>query len=154
MRQMRLACERMVEEVSDHDLKNLVLYWNEKRGERAYPKREDIEIADLRPLIGDIIILDVERDPLAFRYRLFGTHLATRRGYDMTGRTVAEIPEPELRDFLSDKYRRAVESGEPHHAVRDTILDRRYHAYEIVVLPLSGDGETVDKILGAIRYIR
>ena len=63
----------------DHPLlQRLHAYWDGKRNGRVYPGREVIDPLELRFMLGNLILLDVEPEPLRFRYRLFGTEIARR----------------------------------------------------------------------------
>jgi hypothetical protein len=128
-------------------------YWNEKRGDRPMPKRSDIDPVDLRFAMGDMTLIDVERDPLRFRVRLEGTNAVSRSRVDMTGRYVDQLPMAEYRSQLIESYTRIAEERRPDWAKRSITLDQRPYAYEVLWLPLSEDGGTVGMILVYVVYV-
>jgi hypothetical protein len=137
----------------DADLRRLYESWNELRGTRMAPSRAELDPMALRYILGNLLLVDVLRDPLRFRYRLCGTNIVARAGFDLTGRFVDEHPEPQYRDFALARYREVVELAAPLHGVRDEVLDQRFRRYEVLLLPLSSDGMNVDMVLVAMKYL-
>src|SRR5690606_41832442 len=81
----------------DPRLKNLLRYWNDKRGDRALPSRADIDPLELKQVLGNILLIGVVRSDAhergrRFRCRLFGTGLVLYHGTALTGRCLAAIP--------------------------------------------------------------
>jgi hypothetical protein len=134
-------------------LRRLYGYWDEKRDGRRFPARADVDPLELGFVLGNLSLIDVLHDPLRFRIRLQGTLAASRLGYDMTGRFVDEIPDPEYRQVVLQTYRDVVEQGRPLRDVRETMLDSRSHRYEIVWLPLSDDDATINMLMTCVALI-
>jgi hypothetical protein len=107
----------------------------------------------MRYLLGELVILDVFYEPLRFRYRLHGTKLVTRAGFDMTGKWVHDWPAPEFRARLIETYTAAVRVGEPLRGERAVFDDRRWREYEFLILPLAANGHVIDKLLVAVVYL-
>ncbi len=55
------------------------------------PDRHAIDVLDLVPAIGNLMLLDAERDGFDAIYRVYGTGVADRAGRDWTGYRVAEM---------------------------------------------------------------
>ncbi len=55
------------------------------------PFAAEVDGIDLMPALGNIMLLDVERDGLDARYRLYGTKVASKAGRDWTGWLVSEM---------------------------------------------------------------
>jgi len=140
-------------EIAHPSLRQLFDYWNEQRGTRAMPSRADIDPLDMRYVIGNVILVDVlDGDPPQFRIRLHGTNLSERVRFDLTGKMLDEMPQPEFRELTRQSFTRVWRTREPLHAHRDRVLDNRRRAYETIILPLSSDGERVDRILCGLFY--
>ena len=134
-------------------LRQLYEYWDGKRGERAMPSRADLDPIDIRFAIGNVILIDViAGDPLRFHIRLHGTNLSERVRFDLTGKMLDEMPSPEFRELSRLSFTKVATTHEPLHARRDQILDNRRRHYETIILPLSSDGESVDRILCGLFY--
>jgi hypothetical protein len=124
-------------------------YWLEKCGDRPMPMRSDIDPTSMpRHALPGISIVDVVQDDRRYVYRLVGTGDVEVRGNDPTGRSVLEgFFAPTAEDALAC-YDRVVSTRAP-------LLDStpfvapggRYVTEETLFLPLSEDGENVNKIL-------
>jgi hypothetical protein len=136
----------------DADLRRLYEFWKERRGTRMAPARAEFDPLALRYVLGNLLLVDVLRDPLRFRYRLCGTNIVARVGFDLTGRFVDEHPEPQFRDFALGRYRKVVEFAAPLHDLRNQVFDQRTRRYEVLMLPLSSDGSSIDMVLVAMKY--
>jgi hypothetical protein len=124
-------------------------YWNSKRKEGRLPARRDIEPGELKPLLPNMILLDIEREPLRVRIRLVGTRIVQFRG-DNTGRYLHELDSVEparLKHYLAE-MRTVVERARPAFAC-DFVTTRFGAVQEIYVgiWPLAADGRNVDKLV-------
>lgn len=126
----------------------VVAYWREKCGGRSMPSRAEIDPADLKPYLPCIMLVDVVRDARRFVYRLVGTHEVAGRGYDPTGRSVIDAFYAESLEAGLATYEYVVRERRPF-CFRDPYLteDNWREEEDTVYLPLSSDGETVDKVL-------
>ena len=135
------------------NLRRLYDYWAEKRGDRAMPSRADIDPVEMRYVIGNVIMVDVIEGPSPqFHIRVHGTNLVERVHFDLTGKLLDEMPLPEFRELTRQSFSMVARTKEPLHARRDLILDGRRRFYETLILPLSSDGERVDRILCGLFY--
>ena len=137
----------------DARVARLFAYWSERRGERRFPARADLDPAAFAFILGNLVLMEVHREPLRFRYRLHGVNLVQRDGYDMTGRWLHDHPEPQYRGQIERVYSQVANTGELVHGIRDIEVDGRIRRYESLVLPLGRDGTTVDIIMGAQVYL-
>ena len=137
-------------QIEHASLRELYAQWDAKRQGRRCPARADFDPVELRSVLGNLSLIDVLHDPLRFRVRLQGTLSAARLGYDVTGKFVDEVPDLEFRQIMLDTYRGVVESGKPMRAVREQIYDHKTHRYEIIWLPLSDDGATINMLMACV----
>ncbi|MBS4047294.1 MAG: PAS domain-containing protein [Alphaproteobacteria bacterium] len=131
-------------------LQQLQAYWDEKRGSRPYPGREDIDPLELRFIIGHLILVDIEPDPLRFRYRLFGTAIVQRQGFDMTGKYLDQHPWPELAEKARETYTEVIESGQPALIRRRGLFNDGYVDHQSLILPLGHS--RVEMILSGVVF--
>ena len=59
-------------------LQRLYSYWLARKGERRFPERGDIDPLDFPYLLGNILLIDMVRNPLRFRFRVHGTEMTRR----------------------------------------------------------------------------
>lgn len=146
--------EATVEIVQRPRLRRLLAYWQARRGDRVMPGRQDIDPLDLSWLLGNISLVDVVHgaDRPRYRFRLVGTRAVQRFGYDPTGRWLDDLPEPAYRQHVAKAYAEVLQHRLPLVERLDMLIDNRTHDYEILRLPLSSDGETIDMILLAADF--
>jgi hypothetical protein len=78
------------------------------------PGRQHVAPEQMVPMLSRMWILDVHRDPLRFRYRLYDTALVSSLHREVTGRWLDEVqPETVNNPVLRDRYRFIVETGRP-----------------------------------------
>lgn len=118
-------------------LRQLYTYWDTKRADRPYPGREDIDPLDLRFMIGSLLLVDIEPAAPRFRYRLFGTDIAQRQGFDMTGKYLDQHPWPELAAMARQTYIGVMESHKPALIRRRGLIGDQYVSHQSLVLPLG-----------------
>jgi hypothetical protein len=140
-------------QIEHASLRQLYAYWDGKRAGRRFPARADIDPLELGFVLGNLSLVDVLHEPLRFRFRLQGTLSASRLGYDMTGKFADEIPDPEYRQVVLETYARIVREARPMREVRETSLDFKSHRYEIVWLPLSEDGATINMLIACVALV-
>jgi hypothetical protein len=133
-------------------LRQLYVYWEQQRGERSFPARRDLDPLDFRSALGHILLIDVLYDPLRFRFRLHGTDLVRRAGYDMTGKMIEELPNPTNRATLIERCRALVETRRPVRIADKRPLGRQLYGYEAVWLPLGENGLTVTMLMAGLVY--
>lgn len=146
----------IVAAVAHPDLHRLYDYWSMRARLGRLPSRRDIDPLDMGFMLGNLILVDVVRDPDAatprFRYRLVGANLVRALGLEMTRRTLDEHPDPQFREVAKRVYKRVVEGARPTAARRDTVVDGRVRRYEALHLPLAADGIAVDMVLVGMRF--
>ena len=120
-------------EIEAEELHRLYAYWQSRLAGRRYPARCDIDPLDFRYLMGRIVLLDVLREPLRFRFRLQGVEVVKYFGRDMTGMTFEDIRRPELRAFLLHRGQELIAAGVPYFARRELVKDERTLRFEAAV---------------------
>jgi hypothetical protein len=138
-----------VEELSSSIGTELYAYWERKRGARRMPSRADIDPADLKRILPNIILTRIDRDGRV-RYTLVGTRCVAHAGMDYTNYHLDEIDFS--CDFDTDwheVYRVVYRDQRPVFGIVKTFLkDNRVCELAEVLLPLSDDGETVTHCIG------
>lgn len=140
------------EDIASPILRQLFLYWDARRGEREFPARRDIDPLHFPYALGNVMLIDVLYEPLRFRFRLHGTELALRAGYDMTGKMADQLPDLENRGVLLERCRTLVEARRPIFVAADRLVDERPCSYEAIWLPLSDQGDAITMLMGALVY--
>lgn len=142
-------------DINSPKLRQGLAYWHEKRGDRIMPARADLDPMEIIPILPHVILIDVLRDPLDFRYRLIGTLVEEHMSAPYTGRRYSEFEGQRAGSriwicserVLSEK--RPVRTDIPYIGPKSD-----FTTIEDVMMPLSSDGETVDVIFIVVEYIR
>ncbi len=145
------------EEITHPTLVAIYRYWEGKRRDRAMPARSDMEPTELGALLPYIYMVDVERAPLRFKYRLIGTAIVHLLGRDYTGRTVdAQNYGAQHAAELQAIFSIVIESARPvgWKGTMFYIAGREWLPIESILLPLAKDGHTVDIIFAAFVPVR
>jgi hypothetical protein len=150
--ELRSEVRTLPSRIDDPRLARLYAYWLSRKGNRRFPARRDVDPLEFRYLLGHVMLLDVIGDPLRFRFRLHGTELTRRAGYDLTGKFLDDLPVAEYRDYVIERCKHLVADGEPLLVHHNRILDNKLRRYEALWLPLSEDGTQVSMLLCALIY--
>lgn len=117
--------------------------WESKRGGRSMPARYDFVIDDLAPWLGRLNLVSLENG--IARFDVFGTYNSRDLGIELTGRTVDALPA-EDRTVTRAGIERAVLEKAPVFETISLIRNHRLKTYDRLILPLSDDGITVNKV--------
>jgi hypothetical protein len=129
--------------------------WDSRRRGREFPARRDFDVLDLKYIIGQIALLDVGHDPIRFRFRLHGTGISQRVGYEMTGKDLDDLPPPAVRAMVRRHFMAVLEGRLPRVEMRERqIMDDLIVDSEILALPLSQDGVTIDMLMVGVIFLR
>ncbi len=139
----------MLDRIQSNVLTQLFQYWDENRGHRSAPSRENIDPVQMVEFLPSVFLIDVEEEPRRYRVRLMGTALVHWYGRDLTGCHVDEITDQVLAalDELVTTWEPWLVTGEYVKKSDRAIV------YELLALPLSSDGATVNMILGGVAQV-
>ncbi len=123
--------------------KSVILRWESLRQDGYLPRKLDFSPEHIRPAtLPLLMLLDVEHDPMRFRYRLTGTEVERLHNRNFTGIYVDEQNPKSLRDKLIEDYTRLAEERVPqyfHMVFQNTLGYLR--DIDVLRLPL-GDNKT------------
>lgn len=140
-----------LDEPRDPAALRLFRYWQSKRRGRLFPGRRDLDPVEFPYALGNIVLVEVLEGP-RFRYRLFGSNVAFRNGFDLTGQVLDDRPPAEYRDFVLGLYRTVLAERKPLFPAGQWVLDGRLLSYEGALLPLAADGTAIDMLLTYVGY--
>jgi hypothetical protein len=129
--------------------KQLYSYWLNLKGERKAPDRSEIEPSDIRSLLGDTFILEVNHDAKYIIYRLAGTRLCSAFGKEIKGMGYL-VPWQEEDNFKVLQAINNVYSGNVPCVISHLGLteQRRFMEYETLLLPLLPLKDGTTRIFG------
>jgi hypothetical protein len=134
-------------------------HWLHARGAKKMPARREFQPDVIPPGLSSelpqVYIAEVHGDGgnVAFRFSLMGTQLVDRLKQDATGKFLSQL---HLGGFESEWHRSLVFALETQMPVvsesRIKLASRAQVDLEHIALPLSEDGEHIDRVLGAIDF--
>jgi hypothetical protein len=135
-------------------VRDALAYWEGKLCGRRMPARRDFDpVLEVPRLLPWVILVDVLRDPLDFRYRVIGTGITARSRRDHTGLRLSELNRTGPDSVVWNDRRTVVETRAPKLTAPSYIGgDKTIQAVSGIHLPVSGDGETVDQIFTFVCY--
>ncbi len=131
-------------------LKKMFQYWSSKKGDRLMPSRSDLKPEEFHRLLPQVVLVDVEMDPVRYRARLVGTKVVEAIGQDFTGLYFDRFPDI---GFLVDRFNSLVRTRRPY-LVNDNVQwpEKSFLEYYGLALPLSDNGRDVNIILLGMYY--
>jgi hypothetical protein len=133
----------------DPEIREIVDYWDSLRIEGRPPDRRQIDPADIVRMLPAIALLDVQREPYRFKFRLLGERMNEYHGQNYNGRWLDEIlpnyaESPTASDLVIvvEKAELRYRRGGPLITYEKTFIDM-----ERVFLPFTDGGERVDIVL-------
>ncbi len=128
-------------------------YWHGRHRDGLLPGRQHVDPVDFPHLLGRIYLVEVIREDgrLRFRFRLWGSRIRGIFGHDHTGRWLEDIAAPGTLADISAALTTCTLEARPFFWRRPMLVhSAEYAATRRLVLPLAGDGTTVDMLLGLI----
>ncbi|MDP6689768.1 MAG: PAS domain-containing protein [Alphaproteobacteria bacterium] len=95
-------------ELEEEVLRVLLTYWRGLPRGRNLPLASKVDPLEMRPALGYVMLLDVEDDGWDYRYRVYGTSIAERSGFDATGKLLSELALRPMEPFFLASYRACV----------------------------------------------
>jgi hypothetical protein len=129
-------------------------HWQSRAVGGALPGKDIVDPLALRPWLGQLLLVDVLNSGRDFAYRLYGTNVAETFGEDMTGRSPQGFP-PHHVQIIVEPYRAVASDGRPRRTAHImTIRDRKFAAWERIILPIAGTDAKVAQLLVALHRVR
>lgn len=117
------------------------------------PDRDDLDPADVKPLLPNLFVADVEHHPFRIRYRLVGTRVVQATGMDITGRYLDELLPANPGEPWLEYYYRGYETRAPVFGCSEapTTTGGRF-TYEFGLFPLRCGGRRVEQFVSIEDY--
>lgn len=132
-------------------------HWRSIHPEAGLPGRQHFDPVDVPRLLPNIWLMDVESEPIRFRFRLIGSALIDAGPQVRVGALLDEcIPDPDARAQVASLLVWAKTTRSPAWRKGAPIIDHRRYVIsaEALILPLATDGVLVDRLLCVTAYHR
>lgn len=124
-------------------------YWNNLRGNREAPDRREIEPSDIREILGDTFILEMDPTYRSVSFRLAGTRLCNAYNRELKGLGFLALWDEKDNLGVFNAIRQVHEDNRPCaiSSLAHTECNR-FVEYEIMLLPLQNGNESSKRVLG------
>lgn len=129
-------------------------YWLSKRGDRPFPARADINPAEIKRLLPNVILVHLigESD---YQYRIVGEANVKAHGFNALNWHVSDLDSqvPGYTAMMVGLYTHIRKSGRPFAAKGSLVhIDRGYRSYESIYMPLGPQEGVVDHLFAVADY--
>ena len=132
----------------------LFRYWNDLRGERTAPERNQIDPSAIRHVLADTFMLEFDAER-RFPIRLAGTRVNALFDAEQKGRSFLDLWPSEERRNLAGILMTVADGACP--VVAGAVAapaGRNACAFELLFLPMRHHGKTHSRILGMIKSVK
>lgn len=144
----RIAWDPADADLPPGPLQFLVRYWRRHCPEGELPDFGIVDPIALKPALGYLMLLDVLEDGWDYRYRIYGSEIASRFGRDLTGRRTSDIAKTAFTGiFYIAGYRATLSRRIPLFTVSSSPSYVAAVDWWRLVLPLADREGRVGRIL-------
>ena len=149
-----LADRRVLAGPTHNACKTLLAYWQSKAPPCGLPRRKDIVPAEIPLLLPNLMIIEPLNDGSDWKYRLVGTAVAQRYGFDWTGKRLTELLDAATAPGIIRFYSDLAAARTPCFVTGRALTEGRDHiVYECGGLPILGnDGLSVWVLMGVFFH--
>lgn len=117
------------------------------------PARSDLDPIDIPRLLPYTMLINVTVDPIDFSYRLVGSEISQRSAGEYTGIRLVDLPHQRPPSQIWDLFATAAQERGPLCALIPRVgAMGKGDGVQILVMPLSRDGQQVDMLFGLIDF--
>lgn len=128
--------------------------WHRAKGRNKLPARRDLDLTCLAPLLPQVVLLDVTRDPIDFVYRIIGDRALANFTRNFSGMALSSIPGKGPGSRVFDNLKAIATTARPRlQGVPYVGPNRDFISIESLAMPLASDHENVDKIMIVVEFI-
>mgnify|MGYP001162381607 CR=1 FL=1 len=136
-----------IDALEEEVLRILQAYWADLPAGCRVPRAAAVNPARMKPALGYVMLLDVLEGGRDFRYRVYGSAIAARSGFDATGRTVTELPVAPLTEYFLAGYRACLRRVAPLFTRHAPPVLLHVVGWDRLILPLEDDGGAIARLL-------
>lgn len=129
-------------------------YWRACAGSRAMPRRADIDPADMKDLLPNVVLIEVLDEPRDFVERVTGDTVIHHSAHNSMGIRWRDYPGRGPDSRIWAHYAKVVDTACPKlEDIPYVGPHRDFLTVQLLSCPLSADGATVDRVLSFVDYL-
>jgi len=122
--------------------------WNSLRGPRDLPRFYEFDPLDLHQIMGYLNWLEPVDDGADFRYRVYGSQVAHRSGYELTGKCVGDmLASPLSKSMVIAGHRAVLRRRVPLLSVHVPEPNSNTTQWTRLILPFADRSDTACRLL-------
>jgi len=130
-------------------------WWSAKDDPTYVPDRSELDPADLKALLPNILIAEAEHDPFRVKYRLSGTRVTEITGLDISGHYLDDLLSAEPDQPWREHYLAVYRSRRPLFGVTTVPIGSGGTVdYEFGIFPLRRGGDRIEQFIALEDYFR
>ena len=138
---LQLVPEPAEQDLPTEELRAVLRYWQGLPRSGGIPDVLKVEPHRLLPALGYIMLVDVGAAEHDFRYALYGSKIAEVSGFDMTGKSIWDIPTTSaVQVFFAACYMAVQRLKRPIYSVHEAPPSITVSHWHRLILPLGKDG--------------
>lgn len=132
-------------EVTHPHLLTVLQLWEETRGGKLAPSRQELRLEDLpTAILPNTVLVRIESDPLDYYYLFFGTNMVNMSGVEITGKRYFADNVKGYGFVNARWFPVMLEEKGPIYTITEWIaVSKLRRRTETIRLPISDDGETI-----------
>ncbi|MDP6833172.1 MAG: PAS domain-containing protein [Alphaproteobacteria bacterium] len=134
-------------DLDEEVLRILLNYWTALPHGQSLPLSSAVDPMGMKAALGHIMLLEVVDDGWDFRYRVYGSAIAARSGFDATGKLVSELPIAPMAPFFMATYRACIERGAHLFARHVPPAEIQVVSWDRLILPLEDGAGQINRLL-------
>jgi len=129
-------------------------YWRSKCSDQCMPSWSDINPAEIKSLLPNIVVLHIEHDPLDFIEKITGEMILSRSVENSMGKNWRDYEGRGPGSKIWNVFEEVVnEKQASFHSIPYVGLHKEFMKIETVTCPISEDGKTVSRIICFVEYV-
>lgn len=127
-------------------------FWESKCIDEQYPDWREIDFTDLGPWLGNINVVEINREPFSFRYRIFGTTISEMINAELTNKTLEQVSN-RISGGIIESYKAMINEPKPMLYIHEQpVWHGELAVFTRLMLPMaSDDGDRLIVMVGAYR---
>ncbi len=142
VKNLRLVLAPSLRDLPFEELKAVLRYWRDLPRSGGIPDVLKVDPDRLLVALGYIMLVDLGEAEDDFRYALYGSKISEVSGFDMTGKSVWDIPTTtDVQVFLAACYMAVQRLKRPLYSVHEAPPLITVSQWHRLILPLGKNGE-------------
>jgi hypothetical protein len=140
-------------DIESIELEYLLEYWKKLKKDQVLPFRHQFDPVAVPQCLKYIVLIDVKQNSPKYFIRLAGSAVNPAYMKPVAGRYMEDILKPQDLKVILPQYEYTIRHRVPTYMVGSAEMPSRVRlSYERLLLPMTTDGQNVDKLVIGIKF--